>query len=241
MRALPRRGLALLLGLGVVALTGVARAESSVVGRSERNRFGRWEWMPFPRLATGIGTSTHMFSIGSITSTPAKGQPASSALPLPSELLEGNTVVAQTIDLRPVIVFLGGPIYLAGVIQIGPGFRRGSTSDGSYSASSAGLFFEGGLLPGVAVPLGESGVTAKLETLLGGRLLAISGYRNDGSERSFTATSTSWVVQPRVALDVWTSPFVTVGAFAGSNLVRQGDHVFGLSVAAHVSPFDASP
>jgi hypothetical protein len=236
-----RRTVALVAAIAVVGLAGGARADSSVVGRSDRNRFGRWEWVPFPRMAISIGTSTHTFSVGSISSTPGKGQPASSAVPLPSDLLQGNTVVAQTIDIRPLIAFVGGPFYLGPLVSIGPGFRRGTLSDGGYSASSTGVFFEGGLLPGVAFPLGDSGVSARFEALLGGRLLAFSGHVNDGTDRGFNASSATWVAQPRVALDVWTSPFVTIGAFAGTNLVQRGDHVFGLSIAAHMAPFDATP
>ena len=234
-----RRAWALTIAIGLVTLASAAHADSSVVGRSDRNRFGRWEWVPYPRLAIGIGTSTHMFAIGDVSASSTRNTTPSTTVSVPGDLLRGNTVVAQTIDLRPLIVHLGGPFYIGPLVQIGPGFRSGTTNEAGYSPASSGIFFEGGLLPGLSFQLGDAPVTVRLEALLGGRVLAFSGTTSD--QRGFSAAATSWVAQPRVALDMWTSPFVTIGAFAGTNLVHQSDYVFGLSFAAHLAPFDATP
>lgn len=232
------RRLALSILLALSTLGGTAHADSSVVGRSDRNKFGRWEWVPFPRMGASFGTSTHLFAIGAISSG-STARSTEQTAQAPTDLLHGNSVLAQTIDLRPLIIHVAGPFYLGPNISIGPAFRSGTPSDARYSAGSSGIFFEGGLVPGFDFRLGELPVTARVEMLLGGRLASFNGSTTD--QKGFIATSMTWVAQPRVAIDMWTSPFVTVGAFAGANVVRQNDYVFGLSLAAHFAPYDATP
>ena len=234
-----RRLLALSIVVALSAVGSRAHADTSVVGRSDRTKFGRWEWVPFPRMAASFGTSTHLFAIGSISSGSVARTPPEQTTQAPSDLLHGNTVVAQAIDLRPLIVHVAGPFYLGPMVSIGPAFRSGTPSDARYSVGNTGVFFEGGLVPGFDFQLGELPLTVRTEILLGGRLATFNGNTND--QKSFLATSMTWVAQPRVALDMWTSPFVTVGAFAGANVVRQNDYVVGLSLAAHFAPYDATP
>ena len=54
------------------------------------------------------------------------------------------------------------------------------------------------------------------------------------------AWSAQALVQPRVALERWVNPWVTVGAMVGSSALARGEVTFGVVVSGHARAFDAA-
>lgn len=103
-------------------------------------------------------------------------------------------------------------------------------------------FFQGrvGTLFGVRAPLGK--VSLRLEVLTGlglmflsNRTLDANGVARDGATGGF-----AFVVEPRVAADFWVTPDTTLSLWAGSSVLRTGDHSFGTTLTFHLRAFDGA-
>ena len=101
----------------------------------------------------------------------------------------------------------------------------------------AAVFFEGATGIGVSLPLGD--VAIRVEARTGLRGVNLSFDSTHGA--CVTTTSTwvaSWFVEPRVSLDWFVSPWITLGAFAGADVLDDLAMHGGLSFALHARSFD---
>jgi hypothetical protein len=102
--------------------------------------------------------------------------------------------------------------------------------------SDAGVnFFQARVGPtvGVRVPLGR--LSLRVEGLTALQVLLVStGDRGKSSGGAMLA------IEPRVAVDWWFTPDSTLTAWAGANVLRNGDYSFGLSIGGHLRAFDGA-
>jgi hypothetical protein len=91
---------------------------------------------------------------------------------------------------------------------------------------------------GGRVPLGP--LSARLEALVGLQIVSISmEARKNGSDWvSASVTSAGLILEPRLAVDVWTTPWSTLTAWGGMSVIYPADRTMGLSIALHGRAFD---
>jgi len=126
------------------------------------------------------------------------------------------------------------------------GLALGSTRTATFTtgkhtlSDSSGvdvLFLHGGVPVGYRIPLGRASLRG--EVLFGGVLAAVSQrYEAEGRRDTASATAGRWLVEPRVAGDIWFTQHVTFGAYAGVNLLDSRGHALGLTFAWHHRAFD---
>ena len=98
----------------------------------------------------------------------------------------------------------------------------------------------GHLIGGVAVPLGDRG-QLRLEALVGGRVLLANLQSQEGvCVVNQTHTAGQWTVAGRVALDVYRSHHMSVGAYAGYEALQR-EAQGGLWVMVHTRSHDNQP
>lgn len=119
--------------------------------------------------------------------------------------------------------------------------KTATFTTGRHTLSDAGgvdvVLFHGGVPVGYRVPLGRASLRG--EVLLGGVLASVSQrYAVDDRRDTASAVAARWLVEPRIAGDIWFTQHVTVGAYAGTNLVDSRGHAFGLTLAWHHRAFD---
>ena len=83
------------------------------------------------------------------------------------------------------------------------------------------------------LPLGW--VSFRLEALFGGSSLSISQHSALGD---YTSTAGHGLIEPHVFVDVWTTPSVTLSAYAGANVFDTKEHTAGLVLEWHGRSFD---
>ena len=138
--------------------------------------------------------------------------------------------------------FMIGQLYtgIDGGVAIGsvraPTFTAGNHTLSATTAAPVAIF-HGGLPVGYRIPLGRASIRG--EVLFGGayasvtRKYDVDGYRNEGAARDGR-----WLVEPRIAGDIWFTQHITFSVYAGTNVVDSRGHAFGLSFAWHHRAFD---
>ena len=119
--------------------------------------------------------------------------------------------------------------------------QTASFKAGAHSLSDAGgidvLMFHGGLPVGYRVPLGRASLRG--EVLFGGVIASVSQRDLFESENERKAASGArWMIEPRIAADIWFTQHITFGAYAGVNVLDSRGTALGLSLAWHVRAFD---
>lgn len=217
--------------------------EFPIVGRSTCRKFGAWDLFDLPRLALNVGFSVHTVPLanatvmGSVDKTRSVG--------VPSAVFSGIDTTAVSFDWGPT-GFVAGPLYLGPKLQVGPAFFSGpkTTADGYRITSNTGIYAGGGLLVGVAFhPRAMLPIGFRLEVLGGGRVVSVSGKTEDttaiaGAGTTLSITAGSWLLEPRVAIEYWTAPWMSVSVFGGKNVVNANDNSVGLSFGFHMMPYD---
>lgn len=91
---------------------------------------------------------------------------------------------------------------------------------------------------GGRVPLGP--FSARLEALVGVQIasLTLEGRRPGGEWVKGSVTAVGLLLEPRLAVDVWTSPWSTISVWGGGNVLFPADRTMGLSFALHGRAFD---
>ena len=101
----------------------------------------------------------------------------------------------------------------------------------------SGWALRGGLVLGVALPIED--VTLRAEALVGGRGTFIE---RETRVRDCVGTTSSvaaeLVVEPRVALDWFVLPRISLGAYIGTNVIVPGELSGGVTLAFHLRPYD---
>lgn len=203
----------------------------AVVGRSECATYGRWsmpEW--FPRMSWGVGLAYRTFAFDHPTVQAGKG--VTGAPPsLDPNAFVGSKMTLVGFELQPMRTFLGGPFYVGPDLIVGPAFLSGQKPNAP--GGTTGFGFQGGLRTGVAMQGRD--VSVGVEVVFGGRLAVLSNIGGYQIQRA------NWLVEPRLRVDVFTSPYVTVGGYAAANLVDLPSYGGGLDVSFHLLPYDWTP
>jgi len=92
---------------------------------------------------------------------------------------------------------------------------------------------------GGRVPLGR--LSLRLETLIGIDIASVGVDMRKGDNGEWTRgsiTSVGLLLEPRLACDLWTGPWSTVSAWAGTNFLHPNDRSMGVTFAIHGRSFD---
>ncbi len=94
------------------------------------------------------------------------------------------------------------------------------------------------LVLGGRVPLGR--LSLRVEALVGFDVASagVEMRKGQGEWQRGSVTSIMLLLEPRVAVDLWTSPWSTVSVWAGTNFLHPNDRATGLSFAIHGRSFD---
>jgi hypothetical protein len=135
------------------------------------------------------------------------------------------------------------PFYLGADLEIG-GLLSDSGADVEMTGAGAGavmaahrtLYLGAGGVAGVRARLGRAGLAA--EMVAGVRDVSLSVDSQHGAcILSETHHRTAAFVEPRVKIDMWLTPWITIAGFAGGEL--DGDSkMVGASIAYHLRAFD---
>ncbi|HEY3802407.1 MAG TPA: hypothetical protein VGL61_07355 [Kofleriaceae bacterium] len=88
---------------------------------------------------------------------------------------------------------------------------------------------------GARLPLGRFSLRGELVAgLHGASLSAMSGTS------SLQADALAALVEPRIAIDAWLSPWWVVEAYAGINALDTSERVFGVGLGVHLQAFDGA-
>ncbi|MEO6776940.1 MAG: hypothetical protein ABI467_28645 [Kofleriaceae bacterium] len=155
---------------------------------------------------------------------------------------DGQTHRGNYVRFAPQTTF-DRTFYLGAEIDIGS-FDAGTPSPTIDSAARGGS--SGTTMDASA----DTGSLAAAKLIAGARMTAgafSGGLELAGGVRYTTVTNLSsvttiadgrGVVEARGRLDVWITPYVTLGALAGTDLVRRDELTFGLNLGVHFEPFD---
>lgn len=220
---------------------------SEVLGRRQCGEFGEWAMPPvLPAVTIELGTSVRSFGLGHLRlggtidhdehgsytySMVGGGEGASEPM-----------AIAGGLDLR----ILGGRRIYGGVEASVGGIRADEGSmqmvsndamPGATLEPTVQLHVTGGGVIGARLPLGSFQLAAEL--MAGTRMVQVSLHSQYGAcetteyERFVTA-----VVEPRLRLDYWANPWLSVGAFAGYDVLAKDSQVFGVYLGGHSRAFD---
>jgi hypothetical protein len=241
-----RIALALLLVTSSASARNQCHEVSDTVGERKCTAFGQtWSTEKSIPVFIGIGAwSSLVQPTGSAFSGTLRGKNGENPVAFDSASFIRGPIQSYGFDIR-----LGGYFARYGYVAfdwgLALGQARGDTlTTGGYqlSPSSGVNFFHARVGPavGVRIPLGF--MSLRVEGLTALQVLILSTEVNgpDGTRKNGGTGGAMLAVAPRVAADFWVTPDTTLTAWAASNVLRSGDHSFGLSIAAHVRAFDGA-
>lgn len=146
----------------------------------------------------------------------------------------------------------GGSVagYVAGQLYLGVegGFALGTVETatfeqgGSRFSSASGpnvILLHGGAPIGYRVPLGR--LSLRGEVLFGGAVAFVTQrIETNASSSTSQAIGIRGIIEPRAHVEIWLTQHMTLGAYAGANVVDQGAPVIGLSFAWHARSYDGA-
>ncbi len=215
---------------------------SSVVGRwvCPGSHFGTWNVAHFPRLRLHFGTSGHRFPVRNMTFAGTAPHGDGIAYSMVGSELTNGLAGAATFDLG-MSMSLSRHLYAGFEGKIGHAWLHGQTTDASADLmmnTSGTLYSEIGGVAGITVPVGDFDLRA--ETFVGARLVGVSVASVHGAcaDTSY-AYDASWLVEPRVSVESWITPWATLGVQAGANALQRDDISLGVYLQGHMRAFDA--
>jgi hypothetical protein len=146
--------------------------------------------------------------------------------------------------------FEGGfTVFIVGQLYLGAegGFAFGSVHTRSFTAGYVSLsddsgfdlsVLHGGLPVGYRIPLGRASIRG--EMLFGGVVMSVSHRMSavDIDAHEANASAARWLIEPRIAGDVWFTQHLSAGLYAGTNLLDFGARSLGISLTMHLRAFD---
>ena len=217
---------------------------SDIVGYHKCTQFGgEWANERRPPLTLGIGVHTLFFSpVGqSFSAKATKHGPE--IYSFEGDKLGDRPLVASGLAWQ-ITGFLFPNLYLGVESTWAFGKNGGySLSANGYQVSPGGYLdtfaFTGGILVGGRLPLGK--LSLRPEMLIGGRVIALSqDATKDGETKRASASAGAWALEPRLVLDVWGSPWFSLSAFAGTDVLDPHSHSFGLMFLGHGRAYDGA-
>jgi hypothetical protein len=220
---------------------------SEILGRRQCGEFGEWA-MPrvLPAITIEIGSSVRSFGLGGLrlAGTIDHAEHGSYQYSMVSGGGEGAPMaVAGGVDLRMLFgkrLYVGAEASLGGIHEDDRATEMVTAEEmpGANLRANVQLHVTGGAVVGARLPLGDFQLAAEL--LAGTRMVQVAfesqylSCETTEYERDVTA-----VLEPRLRLDYWLSPWAAVGAFAGRDLLSKDSQVFGVYLGGHSRAFDA--
>jgi hypothetical protein len=99
------------------------------------------------------------------------------------------------------------------------------------------LLIHAGAPIGYRIPLGRASIRG--EVLAGGIVATVSHKMSGPSAPPEEASvGARWLIEPRIAGDIWFTQHIAFGAYAGVNVLDSNARAFGVSLAFHSRAFD---
>ena len=220
---------------------------SDIVGRQKCTRYG-WRWAIEDTLPItfGVGARYVAFSpVGHIFSGTLDKKLTLARFQYDGSALGESPIRSGGIGFRITGFVLPG-LY-AGLdygIELGRNERAAFSAGGASFRSTQKVVdtstFGGGAIVGLRLPLGR--LSLRGELFLGGYAINLyqavvrGAFEND----SVAVGAGTWAVEPRAAVDLWATPWLTVSGTYGRNLVDHGSQAASLLLTWHGRSFDGS-
>jgi hypothetical protein len=213
-------------------------SDSPIVGSSECRRFGDgWDQSAVPPLTLTLGLGTRRLAA---FDEPLVGATEHDGNHYPvvftGDDLESRWVAA--LELR-ADVFVTEHLYLGAIGEVGGAPTSGTVSVDDVWIEARSLFHLGAqAVAGISIPIGDTSLRAEM---LGGFRYVDVGFQSR-REDCINDESLSYlapVLEPRVALDVFMTSWLSLGAYGGMNLLALGEMSAGANVTLHLRSFDA--
>lgn len=216
---------------------------SGVVGRQQCGRYGAWSIARFsPILTLESGVSVRRVSLDGVAFGGEVDHGAEGSYQyrlVGDELADVATLVTADLRILGGRTIYGGAELGVGGVAADESQMAATTSGAPERASmtpSVQMSFGYGAVLGVRLPLGK--LRASAEVFAGGRTLQLSVDSALGAcETTDASYATRFSVEPRARLEAWVSPWFTLGAFAGTDLVSSAPS-FGAFLSGHTRAFD---
>lgn len=130
-------------------------------------------------------------------------------------------------------------LYVGVELSLGAGSEVSSSRTRELMVVRPGslLYLGGGAVVGTSLPLGDFRLRGELLTGFRSVHLEIETQLEDCIETE-THSTWAWAVEPRLAMDYWVKPYLTLGAFVGMDVLELGSVYGGVGVALHIVSFD---
>jgi hypothetical protein len=127
-------------------------------------------------------------------------------------------------------------------ILLGHGDTRSFSASGYQISPASGVNLIDGrfaFVTGLRAPLG-GGLSLRVEALTGVELMGVrqTAQPVTGNGGTASASHVDFLLSTRFALDFWTTPWTTLGVWAGTKPLHVNDLDFGLNLAIHGRPHD---
>lgn len=216
---------------GVVrALGGCPSERPNYSGPSDcLSRPQEWSNPMSVRLRVDTGLGFHVTPTSRLTLDRA-GSDSVSAAPI-------GDVTTGTVDLR-MLGYVSRAIYTGGELDVGAGGNRAAPLGGGVGSKGfAGNVTLGAVVGAASIRSGA--LQLRGELFAGGRLLLVAAADPSQVGGGPAFVGASWMLEPRAAVDLWVAPDVTLGAWAGADVLTRGAWSTGLAIALHTRSFDA--
>jgi hypothetical protein len=191
-----------------------------------------WDVSEFPRLRADFGLAYRSFQV---TDAPlwrsGTGSFRTNAL--------GKRLDGGTLDLR-MAGFVTRAVYVGGEFDVGFGGAPSVTIEPAPSTVSTGGLSAHVLAGAHAGVLSErrGPLQVRGEVFVGGRLLVLTAREANGAQATGYLGG-GFMLEPRVFVDVWAMPDLSVSAWGGADVTHLGDWSTGLALTFHSRSFDA--
>ena len=221
--------------------------QSDIVGERVCRRYGdAWATERLYRLVLGAGIWSGHTSPMSRSWSGSFGKDDPIKFGIPARALGIQTIDDVGFDFR-LHGYASRNVYLG--IDWGLAFGSVRTKldhqEPNVELTNAGgiNFFHGKLggVVGVSVPIGP--LNARLESVVGVEMASVSANAKRVGQGQFIRggfTSVNLLLEPRIGVDVWTSPWSTITAWGGVNMVYPSERSMGVSFALHGRAFDGT-
>lgn len=215
---------------------------SPVVGHAICRRFGSWDASRRPAIRVSGGASIIRVPVSSMSfSGTAEHTDAAMAYAVTGE---PGSATGGAFDLQ-VTAALGRHLYAGvegsiGGLDTGPMAAPTTSAAGLAVDASSLVYLAGAAVAGAAVSFGDYQLRG--EVGIGVRAVGLSvetRYAVDGEDCVLGETlfDTAALIRPRLSAQRWVTPWVSVGASAGTNLASRGETSVGLFVGGHLRAF----
>jgi hypothetical protein len=215
---------------------------TTIVGRAECRRFGdRWDRIWQPRIRLGMGLTHTTRSMAAIDIEGSAGHDG--------EKHRYHYQPGVLTESSPPLHLLGGSVHIQFLVRhFHFGFEMGVAGtgvNGPWQSDEQGLTMRStntvqgkvGVVAGYGTRLGKWGLLGEVQTGMRMTSMNIESRLGASTAKDFT-TIAEPIVEPRVAVQRWLSPWVSADLTLGSDLFQERDLSLTLNLTAHGRAFD---